>query len=338
MLLTKDEVIDLITQGKPIYLAADEKLLEELPKGNWIGGTIPYFMANEGGVLTQEKIFVNSLPNYIENVEIVSYSIDTISKVYTDAPLNGFSLILIPASSDIHLSFALNAPKYDDFATRPLIGWITGVHLNDLGKTTAKVFNGQTGEALEDHALVMHVTLPENKFADIGIVNIFSQGDGDTIEFFEDGFIHSEVLINGVKQNLAEYITTNKLDIRFPLVADYFGVMINVSFQKIDKEENKVYFYAPLFKGMKYKQAKDVGDYVYAFTKQMPDDSHEMIFSCNCILNYLYSELEGKKTGNIVGPITFGEVAYQLLNQTLAYLNIQEVTYEDDDEEEIDEG
>ena len=28
------------------------------------------------------------------------------------------------------------------------------------------------------------------------------------------------------------------------------------------------------------------------------------------------------RTGEMVGPITFGEVAYQLLNQTMVYLTI----------------
>ena len=46
------------------------------------------------------------------------------------------------------------------------------------------------------------------------------------------------------------------------------------------------------------------------------------VFSCNCILNYLYGELEGKKTPPYTGPVTFGEVAYQLLNQTLVYCEI----------------
>jgi hypothetical protein len=40
----------------------------------------------------------------------------------------------------------------------------------------------------------------------------------------------------------------------------------------------------------------------------------------------LYSELEGKKTASIIGPITFGEIAYQLLNQTLVYAEIQDLT------------
>ena len=42
------------------------------------------------------------------------------------------------------------------------------------------------------------------------------------------------------------------------------------------------------------------------------------------MLNYLYAELEGKKTGSIVGPITFGEIAYVLLNQTLVHLLIEQ--------------
>jgi len=50
-----------------------------------------------------------------------------------------------------------------------------------------------------------------------------------------------------------------------------------------------------------------------------------VVFSCNCILNYLYSELEGRKTDPFVGPITFGEIAYQLLNQTLVYMEVHDI-------------
>ena len=48
----------------------------------------------------------------------------------------------------------------------------------------------------------------------------------------------------------------------------------------------------------------------------------EIAFSCNCILNFLYSDLEGKHTGHIIGPMTFGEIGYQLLNQTMVFLNV----------------
>ena len=76
--------------------------------------------------------------------------------------------------------------------------------------------------------------------------------------------------------------------------------------------------------GLTYKVAAPVGDYVAAFKSNLPRSaSGNIAFSCNCILNYLYSNLEGKRTGSITGPITFGEIAYQLLNQTLAYATIQ---------------
>jgi hypothetical protein len=336
MLLTVDEVKELISQGQRLSLAGDEEILKQLPKGKWIAGTIPYFMADEGGLSTREKVFVTQLPDYIIDAQIVSYTKATIPKVFSDAPADGFSLIIIPASSDIHLSFALNAPKYDAFATRPLIGWISGMHLDDLGKISAKVVNGETGEFFEDTAVVMHATLPEDKYADIGIINIFKQGDGETIQFLEDGFVHAEALINGEKQNLAEYIAEKKLDIRLPLVADYFGAMINVSFQKIDEESDPktVHFYAPVFQGQQYRQAQEVEDYVSDFMGHVPADSENITFSCNCILNYLYSELEGKQTGRFIGPMTFGEVAYQLINQTLAYLSIHDVVYEEETEYE----
>jgi hypothetical protein len=54
----------------------------------------------------------------------------------------------------------------------------------------------------------------------------------------------------------------------------------------------------------------------------VPSDIGDVEFSCNCILNYLYGELEGKRTGALKGPMTFGEVAYQLLNQTMVYLKV----------------
>jgi len=53
------------------------------------------------------------------------------------------------------------------------------------------------------------------------------------------------------------------------------------------------------------------------------DVNDDLEFSSNCILNYLYGELEGKKIKNVTGPITFGEIGYMLLNQTLTFLYIE---------------
>ncbi len=40
-------------------------------------------------------------------------------------------------------------------------------------------------------------------------------------------------------------------------------------------------------------------------------------------MNFLYGELEGQRISDLQGPVTFGEIGYQLLNQTMVVLRIQ---------------
>lgn len=325
MLLTVEETRQKIEDNKVLFLAGDEDLLRQLPAGQWIGGTIPYFMDETGGLITADKIFATEAPHYAQSPQIKWYSESELENIPADAPENGFSVIIIPATSSVHVTYAQNAPNYKDIFMKPIIGWISGVHLDDLGKITPKVFSGVDTEGSDQKAVVMHLTLPPNKQASIGIVNLFKPGDGDTITFETEGFSINECLINGEKRNFSEYIISNKIDTKFPLVADYCGAMVNSSFQEVNEVERIVNLYAPVFHGVEYKIAAPVGDYVSEFQKLVPTDVTNLAFSCNCILNFLYSELEGKKTGKMVGPITFGEVAYQLLNQTLVYLDARDV-------------
>lgn len=322
------ETAEMIANGKTLLLAGDEGLLSQLPKGKWIGGTIPYFVSpSKGGLLTQDHIFVTDISDVAASVKLKKYNEDDLGSVYTDAGDGGFSFIIIPASSPAHVSFALNAPNYSDFGSQPLVGWISGVKLDDLGSVKPKVFSGATGNNYEDEALVMHIDLKPGKTIDVGIINIFEQGDGDTLTFNNDTFVSESVMVNGVKHNFAEYITEKNLDTKLPLVADYYGALINISFQAVSPEDG-VSFYAPVFSGVRYKHASAIDNYAEAFSKQLEDNNvsgKRIAFSCNCILNYLYSELEGKKTDPFVGPITFGEIAYQLLNQTLVYIDIHDV-------------
>jgi hypothetical protein len=325
-LYSVSDVTEMIGQGKKLILAGDENLLRQLPAGHWIGGTIPYFMSEKGGELNTDKIFVNELPGYVKKIKLQSYGENTISNIYKDAFPGGLSIIIIPASSPIHLSFAINAPQYENFAMVPLIGWISGINLNDSGQSTAKVFFGASNKVFNNGAVVVHVELPEDKYAEINIVNIFKQSNGDIITFDTNSFSVKDAFINGKKTNFADYIKTNGIDIKLPLVANYAGAMINISFQAVDEANKTVAFYAPVFKGVEYQIAAPVGDYVSEFTNKMPTDHVDNIFfSCNCILNYLYSELEGRSTGGVTGPITFGEIAYQLVNQTLVYVTINDV-------------
>jgi len=325
-ILTVDDVAQRISQGQTLLLAGDEKLLAKLPKGKWVAGTIPYFVSpGTGGVISQDKIFVTDISEMGSGTQIRFYDENQLANIYDEGGDSGFSFIIIPAMSDVHSTFALNAPNYANFGAKPLIGWISGVHLDDLGSITPKVFNGETGESTDKLAVVMHVPAPPGKTVDVGIVNIFEQSDGDTLTFPEDGFSCKDVSVNGKKENFAAYIEKKQLDTKLPLVADYYGAMINTSFQSVDQDTGEVKFYAPVFRGVRYKHAKAFDDYAQSFTDQLETQGvtdSGMVFSCNCILNFLYSSLEGKQTPPFVGPITFGEVAYQLLNQTLVYLQL----------------
>jgi hypothetical protein len=89
-------VAEMIIAGRQLILAADEALLAELPKGNWIGGTIPYFMAAEGGLHSSDRIFVTELPEGAE-ASIRRYNAESLNGIAGDHPGHGFTLLLLPA-------------------------------------------------------------------------------------------------------------------------------------------------------------------------------------------------------------------------------------------------
>jgi len=66
--------------------------------------------------------------------------------------------------------------------------------------------------------------------------------------------------------------------------------------------------------------ARPVGNYAQRFLAAIPKDIGPTVFCCNCIQRYLYGALEGRSTGSLQGPIAIGEIAYQLLNQTLVHV------------------
>lgn len=322
-LLSLDETLALIRSGRFLSIAADEAQLRQLPAGNWIGGTIPYFMGQAGGESSRQKLFVTPMPECAGQIEISTYDVASLSQVCRDAPNNGFSLIILPAFSTVHSVFAHDAPSFDDMFVKPLVGWIAGCHLDDLKNAVPLVVDGRKQEFSHELAVVCHVELPRERWAQIDIINPFRPGGGDAILFQETGFTVEDCLVNGVPCNFSEYLLKNGHDLRLPLVADYSGAMLNVSIKSVDKNRRQVDFYAPVFEDVTYHLAAPVPDYGAAFRAAVPKTPLPLVFSCNCILNYLYGNLEGQQTGQMIGPITFGEIAYQLLNQTLVYLTVE---------------
>lgn len=319
-----DNLIEKINQREFLIIAADESILKQLPSGNWIAGSIPYFMGQEGGEISQDKAFVNTIEGVDLNnpPRIMPYDMNSIKNIAQDAPENGFTITILPAGSEIHAEYAENAPSYDNMFFSPIIGWIAGSHLEHAGAQPQVGF-GTANMLMTDKAIAMHVPLSESQFANINIVNLFEQGSGPKISFNDTGFSANDCVIDGKASKFSEYVQNNNIDTRLPLVADYNGVNINVSIKELLSDS--VDFYAPIFKNVSYQFANPVVDYVSELDKsiasqQVPDNC----FSFNCILNFLYADLENKKTAELTGPFTFGEIAYQLLNQTLVYLSIEE--------------
>ena len=325
-LVSLAEAKRLIAEGRALLFAGDEKLLKGLPKGKWIGGSIPYFMSAAGGKKTAEEVFVTQLPDFITRAEAKLYAVDAMAGIPGDYPANGASFVIVPGLTKAHVEFAEHCTTWQGVFDRPLVGWISGVDLADLGKVAPKVFNGATGEWAENAAVVLHVTLPSDRIAKVDIINLFTQGTGDALTFAKSGFSVGEVLVNGAPRNFAEYLAEKAIDTKLPLVADYNDAMVNISIQAVDAAAKTVALYAPVFEGVTYRFARPLEeDYASAFQKELAARAIEPVFACNCILNYLYGGLEGKKTGTMTGPITFGEIAYMLLNQTMVYVDFAKI-------------
>ena len=322
MFASIDKVKELIAKKAHLIVAGDEALLCSLPKGNWIGGTIPYFMTSEGGQISRTRAFVTEVPEFARSVRIEVYDEETISRIGADSPECGYTILILPAFSPLHRLFALEAPCYEHLFFRVVAGWIAGTHLDDVGKIAPKVFAGPTGEALEAKGVAMHIELPPEYQAKIGIVNPFEQGDGDDIQYPESGFETSECIVGGKRMSIADYLGHVTFDARLPLVANYHGTKCNVSVRSLDIPGNKMTFFAPVFEGVKYRHAKPVGDYAQGFLATIPKDIGPTVFCCNCVHNFVHGGLEGRRTGSLQGPMTFGEIAYQLLNQTLVHVTL----------------
>jgi hypothetical protein len=319
MLISFEQTSKLITDGKVLHIAGTEALLKKLPKGKWIGGSTEYFMAKDGGKVSADSLFVTEFP--YTSFTVKSYDTQNIRQVAEDSSDPGFSILIIPFDSAVHKEYAQNAASYNKMFLSTIAGWISGLNLGKSGQTPIAV-NGMTQEAFTDKAVALHLQMPAGKTASINIINIFEQDtNSPLIEFTEEGFSITKCRVDGKEVSLADYIAKNAIDTKLPLVGDYLGNGINVSFKAI--ENGVVHLYAPVFKGIKYRMAKTIPNYVDLFNKRLAEHKETKAeFSCNCILNFLYGELENKKIEAFAGPITFGEIAYQLVNQTLVYLTV----------------
>lgn len=149
------------------------------------------------------------------------------------------SFLVMPFASDVAVFYAKEAPNSDNLFMNPTVGWISGFDLST--DSSAKVFDGVTGQSYGDKAVALHICLPDDKMASLGIVNIFIVDENDSkIEFAHDALSVTKCLVGGKEVVLSEYLTENKVNTQLPLIADYNSVLVNVSIKSVSEESKTV--------------------------------------------------------------------------------------------------
>ena len=321
-LLTLTEASARIRSGAILSIAGPDALLAQLPRGTWIGGTTVYMLTDDGGARIEDRLFCSTFES-ATSATLRHLTPDTLPDLATGQHDGGVTVLLIPAFSAAHSRFALEGTSYPGLFDQPLMGWITGVPVEEIGTSAPAAYDGQTGTRHTEGAVALYLALPAGAAPTLDIVNIFTPSDeaATTFTFPETGFSATSAQVNGETVALAPYLRERGIDIRLPLIANYAGALINVSFQSIDDTTGEVTFYAPVIAGVEYRLAQAMPDYAAAFAETLGTGGDGML-SCNCILNYLHGDMAGKKTGRFTGPVTFGEIAYILLNQTLVKLDL----------------
>ena len=172
MLLKFDKTTELIRSGKLLHIAGTEELIKKLPSGHWIAGSTEYFMAEGGGKISDDLLFVTEFQS--TNFSIKSYTANDIKNVATDAYDNGFTILIVPFNSAVHKEYAENASGFEDMFMKTIAGWVSGINLDKSGQTPITA-NGVLGETNTDKAVALHVEIPEGKSASLNIINIFEQ-------------------------------------------------------------------------------------------------------------------------------------------------------------------
>jgi len=336
-LFTVQEVIAMIEKGDSLLLAGDSALLKTLPKGKWIAGVTSRFIeAGKDLVTTREKIFVHNVTDIAASVKLKEYDASAISGIYDDAFDNGFSVLILPYSK-VMFEYAFNCMNYTNFASRALCGWISVVPVyseyerNDV----SLVFSGETGLSYTESAVVMHIALPPDKYAEVHAFNPLVPEVGDVIHFEGNAQRVENVLVNGVRQNFRQYMIDRQLDRSSGnynvLAGDYTGIIKNMNtnlafitckiLPETEHDEGKyVTLGNPVYKNIPYRFAKI--DPANSYSNMDRFEKDKIVFSLSCITNYVFPDIFLKYLTQANGPFAYGEIAYFVLNQSTVYVTI----------------
>jgi hypothetical protein len=323
-LLTPEETNVLIARGAVLHVAGDESALRRLRPGHWIGGTTPYMLTRNGGIVEREKVFVTELPVRPDAVSTRFVDIGHIPAISVEAPRFGFTIVIIPSMSEVHSIYSLTSASIPGIRDIALIGWVAGVHTDVLGTASAKVFDGVTGEIADDRILVMHATLPSRQRATVDIVNLVVPDGRDIFVFDAPSFSVQDCEINGRRENFCDYALRNRIGIHQPLLTELNGETICVSLKSVDTETRSVQFFAPVMRGRAYRLGDAVNGYRDRLIRTVRERALHPVLAWNCFHNYCFGGLMAPSPYPLPGPAVFGELVHVLMNQTLVCLSVKQ--------------
>mgnify|MGYP000848624590 CR=1 FL=1 len=323
------EVTEMICNERILVLSALDEYLAVLPTGNWIGGS-----ANRIKDLTYNDqgepllIQVNDLTQWVRSIHINSYQSFNFDSIDTDSYSNGFSIIIIPAFSSIHLSFAIYKATISLPLKQPIIGWVAGSDCGTDAMRESVVIDGSTGEFYPERVVVMHCALQDGYKAWYDIINPFEVDyTQPRFKFQRSSFNITEcsVLERGRSADLTseeieraknsritfkEYAAEHGLLLRkaFPFITEIRGEKVPLAIMLMD-EGRGIVCASPTIPGLEYSVAK------YATDEEFLCSTHSdtAILTIHCI-NTLYSA-----PSDIA---SYGEVARYLYNLVTIRLHI----------------
>ena len=316
-----------IEAGHVLLLAGAEASLARLPAGRWVGGTAAQALTPQGGVTLGTDIAYTDLTAIALNATAHRLNSETLRGIGAQAPYNGFTVLILPGLSALLGQAAGELGGYEGLYNAPLIGWVSAVALDEIGRLTPKTFAGGP-EPAHERAAVLYVTLPAHLFAQLHIVNLFSPGKGAAIEFPAPALAYAyasqgDCLIGGKPGNLARHMAAQAINSRLPLIANSDGAVANLAIHGCDPENGVVEFIAPALPGLTYHFAERVGDYTAAFTNAAAKlGINSAAVASVCALAYQHANLAAAPLGLFHGPVGFGQIAYTPLTQTLACLSL----------------
>ena len=326
------DVTAMIKNGDTLLLAGDAPLLSQLPKGKWIGGATCRFVENSETLTnTREKIYVHNITDIAARVKMDIYDVATINSIYDDAFDNGFSVLILPCFSDIWKEYGLNCSNYSNFAHKSVCGWVsvTSLYSEYERNDESLVFSGETCIAYENAGVVMHIGLAGDKYSEIHVFSPFKPDDKDVIVFEENGQQFEFALINGVKQNIRQYLLNRNIDrsrdasvsSRKCLAGDFAGFIINVAIVAETESDMEKYvtFGAPVYKDIQYRLTNMDN---ISYEKKWKNFNKQIVCAFTCVNNSPHPDVFKNHLTDMKGAFTYGEIAYFLLNHATVYVTV----------------